>query len=230
MNKRQLLNALYWIVASLLMAILLRDSLPSFWNAWLIALFLLPAALVVKFGVEKTKTLPPIKKGIRYFFLAVLSLFWGYLALLIAYWYILELNAGTIEKTVINPFFIWILIGFFVLLEKVLFKTTEQTEKETISIFSNRKKTVILIQHLAYIESRGDFTIAILTDGTAYKNTIKISEWSQKLESFLRIHRAFLVNPNMATLSGNEIIIDSKTTLPISRTYKRKVEAYFNAI
>ncbi|WP_440871014.1 LytTR family transcriptional regulator DNA-binding domain-containing protein [Tamlana flava] len=66
-----------------------------------------------------------------------------------------------------------------------------------------------------------------MKDGTQYKNNIKISEWEQKLNSFVRIHRSFLVNPDLATLNGNEIVINAECSLPISRSYKKQVEAYF---
>ena len=145
-----------------------------------------------------------------------------------AYWYFLELKADSVESTLINPVFIWIVIGFFILFERVIFKQAKTTTKETISIFSDRKKTIIKIDSLAYIESRGNFTVAVLLDGSHYKNTIRISEWEQKLIGFIRIHRSFLVNPEYATLKGNEVVVNNEIALPVSRSYKDKVNNYFN--
>ncbi|CAH8281398.1 conserved membrane hypothetical protein [Mariniflexile fucanivorans] len=227
MNKSQIYNILYWVIASFLLAILLQNSIPNFWNAWLIALFFLPIAFFIKYGIQKTKLLKGFKKWNRYFFIAIISLFWGYVAIVLAYWYFLELKANSIESTLVNPIFIWIIIGFFILLEQAVFKKNKQIDKETITIFSDRKKTIITIANLAYIESRGDFTLAVLLDGSQYKNTIRITEWELKLDTFIRIHRSFLVNPNEATLNGNEIIINKAWNLPISRSYKQQVMAYF---
>ncbi|TCL69053.1 LytTr DNA-binding domain-containing protein [Mariniflexile fucanivorans] len=210
-----------------MLAILLQNSIPNFWNAWLIALFFLPIAFFIKYGIQKTKLLKGFKKWNRYFFIAIISLFWGYVAIVLAYWYFLELKANSIESTLVNPIFIWIIIGFFILLEQAVFKKNKQIDKETITIFSDRKKTIITIANLAYIESRGDFTLAVLLDGSQYKNTIRITEWELKLDTFIRIHRSFLVNPNEATLNGNEIIINKAWNLPISRSYKQQVMAYF---
>ncbi|MEL0455103.1 LytTR family DNA-binding domain-containing protein [Flavobacteriaceae bacterium SZ-1-7] len=227
MIKGQIFKLIYWVTASFLIAFLLQNSIPFFWDAWLIALFLLPAAFIVKFGIAKTKHFKGVKKWLRYLFLAVISLYWGYVAITITYWYFLELKADALEKILINPFFIWMIIGFFILLEYILFKKSDSAVKETISIYSDRKRTIIQVSNLAYVESRGDFTLAVLKDGSQYKNNIKISEWEQKLNSFVRIHRSFLVNPDLATLNGNEIVINAECSLPISRSYKKQVEAYF---
>lgn len=228
MAKGQILKIIYWLVASVLIAILLENSIPNFWNAWLIALFFLPAALIVKFGMEKLKPLKGFKKVSRYFLIAVISLYWGYLAVTVAYWYFLELKSDSLEKILINPIFIWVIIGFFVLLEYKIFKRPDNEEIKTITIYSNRKKTTIKIDNLAYIESRADFTLALLIDGSEYKNSCRISEWEQKLNGFLRIHRSFLVNPDFSTLNGNELVVNAQWYLPISRSYKQRVEDYFN--
>ena len=227
MMSYQFLKIFYWLIASVLIAFLLQNSIPYFWNAWLIALFFLPAAFIVKYGIEKTKLLKGLKKWVRYLLIAVTSLYWGYIAVTAAYWFFLELKADALEKILINPIFIWMMIGFFVLFETILFKKVKTVNNETISIYSDRKKTVFQINNIAYIESRGDFTMVVLKDGSQFKNTIKISEWEDKLKNFLRIHRSFLVNPDIATLRGSEIVIDENNALPISRSYKKKVEDYF---
>tara|TARA_R110002049_G_scaffold293731_2_gene478999 strand:- start:51371 stop:52072 length:702 start_codon:yes stop_codon:yes gene_type:complete len=227
MDRNDFFKIIYWLAVSFLIALLLQNSIPSFWNAWPIALFLLPAALMVKYGINTAKNFKGFSKWLRYFFIAILSLYWGYIAITIAYWCFLELKADSLEKILINPIFIWMIIGFFVLLEHAFFKTHNKTKNETIIIYSDRKKTVIKINNLAYIESRGNFTLAILEDGSSYKNNIRISEWESRLKGFVRIHRSFLVNPKCATLQGNEVVVNAKWSLPISRTYKEKVIDYF---
>lgn len=230
MFKNQLIKIIYWVLASLLIAFLIQNSIPLFWHAWLIALFLLPLAFVVKMGIEKIKHFKGIKKWLRSFLLAVISLYWGYIAIAIAYWYFLELKSDTLEGILINPIFIWIIIGFFVLLEYVLFKKTSEERAKSVSIYSERKKTVLEIHKIAYIESRDNYTMAILKDGSQYKNAIKISEWEFKLNDFLRIHRSFLVNPEWSIIKGNDIIVNGEIVLPISRSYKKKIEAYYQNI
>ena len=108
-------------MASFLLAVLLQNSIPNFWNAWLIALFFLPIAFLIKYGIQKTAPLKGFKKLGRYFFIAMVSLYWGYIAIALAYWYFLELKANFIESTLINPVFIWMIIGFFILFERLIF-------------------------------------------------------------------------------------------------------------
>jgi len=217
MIKRQLFKIGYWLIASVLIALLLQNSIPN-----------LPAAMIVKFGIEKTKHFYGLRKWVRYFFIAMISLYWGYVAITVAYWYFLELNANNLDKILISPLFIWVVIGFFVLLETIIFNKSKKEENKTITIYSDRKKTTINIYNLAYIESRGEFTLAILIDGSEYKNNIRISEWEQKLNDFVRIHRSFLVNPEFSTLKGNEVVVNAQWNLPISRSYKQKVSGFFN--
>lgn len=228
MSKQYILNITYWLIASLLIAILLQNSIPYFWNAWLTALFFLPGSLIVKFGIERVKPLKGLKKILRYVLIAVVSLYWGYIAVIVAYWYFLELKSDSIEKILINPIFIWVIIGFLVLLDHFIFKKPNNQEINTITIYSNRKKTTININNLAFIESRAEFTVAKLIDGSEYKNSFRISEWEQKLNGFIRIHRSFLVNPKISTINGNEIVVNAQWYLPISRSYKLKVLEYFN--
>jgi len=228
MTNIQFLKIIYWILASILIAFLLLASIHNYWNALLISLFLMPAALMVKYGIENAKLFTGFKRWLRYFFVALVSLYWGYIAITLVYWYFLELKAESLDKILINPIFIWILIGFFVAVEYLIFKKTNNKKAETILIYSERKKTVISKTNLAFIESRGDFTTAILIDGSEYKNAIKISKWETRLPDFIRIHRSFLVNPDYATLKGNEIVVHGKWNLPISRSYKPSVHRYFN--
>jgi len=228
MIRRRLFITGYWLIASVLIALLLQNSIPNFWNAWLIALFFLPAAIIVKFGIEKAKLFNGFRKWVRYFFIAMISLYWGYVAITVAYWYFLELNADNFNKILISPVFIWVIIGFFVLLEFIIFNKSNNEETKTITIYSDRKRTTININNLAYIESRGEFTLAILIDGSEYKNNIRISEWEQKLNGFIRTHRSFLVNPDFSTLNGNEVVVNAKWNLPVSRSYKQKVSEFFN--
>lgn len=229
MSKHQFFKIIYWLIASLLLAFLIQNSIPVFWNAWLIALFILPIAFIVKYGIEKINSYIGFKKGLRYFFLAIVSLYWGYIAITIAYWYFLELKGDSLEKTLINPIFIWIIIGFFILLEYVFFKKSNLDSISTVAIYSDRKRIILDIKNIAFIESRGSFTIVFLQDGSQYKNKFKISEWEYKLNEFIRIHRAFIVNPNVTTLNGNEVIVQAEWTLPISRSYKQKVVNYFKS-
>ncbi|NND51640.1 MAG: LytTR family transcriptional regulator [Flavobacteriaceae bacterium] len=223
MTRTDLFKIGYWLSGSIAIAILFLKTFDGFFEAWLIALFLLTAAIFVKYSYEMIRHLRGFRKWLRLILIALVSLYWSYIAIAIAYWYLLELKGGVIEELMINPIFIWMIIGFLVLLEFQIFRKTNKKVNETISIYSNRKKIVLQVDSIAYIESRSDFTIAVLLDGETYKNNTTISDWSKKLDHFIRIHRAFLVNPESMVIKGNEILVNSTWNLPMSRKYKAEV-------
>lgn len=223
MLKTHFWKAGYWLVGSALIATLFLKTFGGFLEAWLIALFLLTAAIFVKYSYQRVSHFKGFRKWLRVALIALVSLYWSYIAIIIAYWYLIELKGGVIDELIVNPIFIWMIIGFFVLLEYRIFRKPKVETPETVSIFSNRKKTLLQVDQIAYIESRSDFTIAVLLDGSTYKNNTPISEWENRLELFLRIHRSFLVNPNHLTVNGNEVIVHATWQLPISRKYKQAV-------
>ncbi len=228
MQLKHLYKILYWLGFTLVIAFLFKSSFHRFWQAWITAMTLLPSVVVVKFGLEQGKREKrALSRGVLWFFYGILCLYLSYLAILGAYWYFLELDSEAFNFMIVNPVFIWISIGFFVFLERLIFKEEEQEEPKTVTIFSERKKTVLRIDQITFVESRGDFTVAHLDTGESFKNSVKISQWERRLPEFLRIHRSFLVNPQKATLHGAKVHIGTEEDLPVSRGYKSRVEAFF---
>jgi len=228
MQKNHFFKILYWLSFTLLIALLFRHTFQQYWQSWVTSVMLLPSVVVLKYGIEKSRLESnKLKRGILFFFWGILCLYLSYVAIIAAYWYFLELKAETFDLIIVSPVFIWISLGFFIFLEQLLFKQEVKEESLTISIFSDRKKTIIQIDQLAFVESRGEFTIAHLDNGKTFKNNVKISQWEKRLPDFLRIHRAFLVNPAKATLHGAAVRIGSSGDLPVSRSCKQKVEEHF---
>ncbi len=228
MQRAHLFKIFYWFGFTLLVAFMFKSSFHRFWQAWITASLLLPSVIVLKYGLEQgMKEEHPVRKGVLLFFYGILCLYLSYMAILAAYWYFLELDADAFNFMLVNPVFIWISIGFFIFLERMIFKAREVEEPATVTIFSERRKTILQIDQITFVESRGDFTIAHLTTGESFKNSVKISQWEKRLPAFLRIHRAFLVNPQRATLHGSVVRVGTDEDLPVSRGYKSKVEAFF---
>ena len=232
MQKTHLLKILFWFCFTLLIAFMFKSSYNRFWQAWITASMLLPSVIVVKFGLEQSKKeVQPVKRWIWLFFYGILCLYLSYMAILASYWYFLELDSEAFNFMIVNPIFIWVSIGFFIFLEQRIFKVYDKAkdkeETMTVTIFSARKKTVLQVDRITFVESRGDFTVAHLENGESFKNSVKISQWEQRLPAFLRIHRSFLVNPDKAALHGSNVRIGTDLDLPVSRGYKTKVEAFF---
>ncbi len=228
MQRTHLYKILYWFGFTLVIAFMFKSSFYRFWQAWITASMLLPSVIVVKYGLEQSqKEINAVKKWIWLFFYGILCLYLSYMAILAAYWYFLELDAEAFNFMIVNPIFIWISIGFFVFLEQRIFKGKAEEEPVTVTIFSARKKTVLQVDQITFVESRGDFTIAHMESGESFKNSVKISQWEQRLPAFVRRHRSFLVNPQKAALHGSHVRVGTDEELPISRGYKSKVEAFF---
>ena len=189
---------------------------------------LLPSVVIMKYGLERSKKKKHrVKRGILLFFYGMLCLYISYMSILGAYWYFLELDAEAFNFMIVNPIFIWVSIGFFIFLEKWIFSGKQKEEPATVTIFSERRKTMLQVDQITFVESRGDFTVAHLDSGESFKNSVKISQWERRLPAFLRIHRSFLVNPQRATLHGSKVRVGSDEDLPVSRGYKTRVEAFF---
>ncbi len=221
-------QVLFWLGFTLLMAVLFRYSFHGYWQAWITSCLLLPSVVVLKYGLDQSaKENNATRKAILLFFYGILCLYFSYMALVAAYWYFLELDPEGFNFMILNPVFIWISIGFFVFLEKLLFKPEPARVSETVTIYSDRKKTVLQVDQITFVESRGDFTIAHLDSGESFRNSVKISQWERQLPGFLRIHRSFLVNPKKAALHGSKVRIGGREELPVSRGYKTRVEDFF---
>lgn len=228
MQKTHLHKIFYWFCFTLVIAFLFRSSFHEFWQAWITGSMLLPSVVVVKYGFEhSSKEKHPVRRGVLLFFYGIICLYLSYMAILFAYWYFLEMDAEAFNFMIVNPVFIWVSIGFFIFLEQVVFKNKAKEEPATVSIFSERKKTILQIDRITFVESRGDFTVAHLDTGKSFKNSVKISQWEKRLPTFLRIHRSFLVNPEKATLHGSGVRVGNDEELPVSRSYKTKVDSFF---
>lgn len=109
-------------------------------------------------------------------------------------------------------------------------KTTETlTEKETatndfIFVRADRKMVKINFEDLLYVESLSDYIkIHTLEKTITTRETIKNIETKLPADSFLRIHRSYIVAIAKITSYTNEHIELHKKALPISRSYKETI-------
>ncbi|AFL79944.1 response regulator of the LytR/AlgR family [Aequorivita sublithincola DSM 14238] len=114
-------------------------------------------------------------------------------------------------------------------------KSANQTNKEilpTVEIINdglfftvNKKKARIAFQSIIYIESQRE-NVKIVTESNVIQTRIAISELEKQLpDSFLRIHRSYIVaKPKIDLVDAQEIEIRGKR-LPIGRSYKNDVHS-----
>jgi hypothetical protein len=211
------------------MALVVQDAFSNSQGSWLAGCLLLLPTMLLQKGIYWALKFSGWKRYNRLFFIVVSSLYLAYLAITFVYWYFLGFNPNYFEKSIINPVLLWVIMGFFSGLYFFLFrkKVSENIGPETISFYSNRKLISLRQDEILFVESLGEYTEIQLVNGQSLKNGVKISEWTNRLPQFLRVHRSFLINPEFAIYKGQEVEINGKQLISISRTYKEQTKAYF---
>ncbi len=105
-----------------------------------------------------------------------------------------------------------------------LLRDKEMMRKPFLEIMSNRRVTKIPYDDIYYIESLSDH-IQIHTRKELITSKEKISKLTNKLpETFLRIHRSFIVNKEkISSFSSSQVILND-VRLNIGRSYKQTVK------
>ncbi|PWT70991.1 MAG: DNA-binding response regulator [Bacteroidetes bacterium] len=90
---------------------------------------------------------------------------------------------------------------------------------------SNRKILKISLEDILYIESLKDYIKVITKNKTIItKQSISSLEENLPSESFIRIHRSYIVAVNKIESYTSELVEIARQELPISRMYRRDVE------
>ncbi|MBO5595262.1 MAG: LytTR family transcriptional regulator DNA-binding domain-containing protein [Bacteroidales bacterium] len=101
-------------------------------------------------------------------------------------------------------------------------------ENPSITFYSDRKSVTLPVKEIAYVESNDTEVHIVTLGGESYRNKTGISQWENLLgEPFIRIHRSYLVNADIAVLSSPDCILISGKELPVSRKYKDTVRIAF---
>jgi len=146
-----------------------------------------------------------------------------------------ELNPKTTDIV-----FLTVVLYFFVFLNTIIFllrayfrgeeKQKElEAEKQILNkgflvVRSDRKNKQIPYDHIAYMESVGNYVRIITSSGDSTLTKEKISRLKEKLpDHFLRIHRSIIVNREKIQSFNKEWITVNELDLPLSRKYKEEV-------
>lgn len=233
----------YWILSLLIAALtvmLFTDNIP-FVRALFMGIMFLPGALAAQYMLPKI-SFRKRGEGIRntiYVVLAIMIL--EYLLLIISYSfqpsgtyvYIQGKNYANPlmfpnDTGVMNPLFITIMVSLLALggamLDRWLSKNHPEMDSP-ITFCSDRKKVSLLPSQMLYIESCDTEVYIHTTDGRKLRNKTSISQWESVLgESFIRIHRAFLVNSKYVDSYKSDTVKVGEETLPVSRKYQKHLK------
>jgi len=100
----------------------------------------------------------------------------------------------------------------------------EKLKKGYLTVRSERKDARIGHEEITYIESLSDYVHIHRRSGEKIISKMKISHIEQELpDTFLRIHRSFIVNTDEISSFSREEVLLGNTPLPVSRTYRTAV-------
>lgn len=167
--------------------------------------------------------------------------FWAELLVIFAALAILaDYNIRNLGPMATNVFVMGLALYFIVLLKAFLLlvrrsylaqSRTRELRKEknkflegSITVRADRKQAKLLYREILYLESIGDYVKIHRRQDAPVITRERISSLEEQLpETFLRIHRSFIINTDkIETFSRTEIHINGHE-LPISRTYKDEV-------
>lgn len=108
--------------------------------------------------------------------------------------------------------------------------TMKQTVPNHIFIKSDKKQIKVNLKEIYYLESYGNYVKVWLKD-TFLLTPATLSSFEESLptDSFLRIHKSFIINKeDIDYLEGNMIYLKNKKYLPIGKNYRQKVKTIFS--
>jgi len=113
--------------------------------------------------------------------------------------------------------------------EELVKPAHEDAENDVfIYVKSDKKNVRVLLKEILFIESVKDYIKIHLLTGTSIITQMQISAIEQRLpESFLRIHRSFIVSKDKITAYTQHDLEIGKHQIPIGRSYKMIVSKNF---
>lgn len=220
----------FWLVALALLAAILVSLDYSLSQAVFISLLFCPCALALE------RFMPTARKPMDKVYLSLAVLVSAVLLILVLHnvvWDRLNPEYGFIEAQtpvspmLINPVFLGLILTVLSIGDffwgKWLGKRFKEKDR-SVTFFSDRKSVTLRLADIAYVESNDTEVRIVTTAGESYRNKTGISQWENLLgEGFLRIHRSYLVNADLAALTTPDTVSVGDAQLPVSRKYRDAV-------
>lgn len=106
---------------------------------------------------------------------------------------------------------------------------TIQTSNESLFVKSEYKMVRIFLSEIKYVESSNEYIVIHLTTGEPISTLIRLKVMEEMLpkETFMRVHRSFIVNLNQVkVIERNRIVFDNKIYIPVGEQYKEVFQAF----
>ena len=109
----------------------------------------------------------------------------------------------------------------------------EASDKEVISVKADYKTQLVKVADIVYLESAGEY-VRLHIEGSSTITTLfrlKNMETTLPADSFLRVHRSYIVNlKRIASYTKGRIFLDNGEYIPLGENYKERFFEYFNKL
>lgn len=107
----------------------------------------------------------------------------------------------------------------------------EPKDKEYISVKADYKVSLVRIADIVYLESEGEYVRMHLADGSTITTLFRLKNMEAALPSdtFLRVHRSYIVNlRSIKSYVRGRIFLNDTDYVPIGENYKEAFQAYID--
>ncbi len=108
-------------------------------------------------------------------------------------------------------------------------ESASSPDKEYISVRADYKTSLIKISNIVYLESEGEYVRMNLNDGTKVVTLFRLKNMESSLPSdtFMRVHRSYIVNLKCITgYTKGRIFLENDDYVPIGENYKEAFLKY----
>lgn len=109
----------------------------------------------------------------------------------------------------------------------------ESSDKEFLSVKADYKTQLVRISDIIYLESAGEY-VRLHIEGSPSITTLfrlKNMEASLSQDSFMRVHRSYIVNlKRISSYTKGRIFLENGEYIPLGENYKARFLEYFNKL
>ncbi len=109
----------------------------------------------------------------------------------------------------------------------------ESSDKEVLSVKADYKTQLVKISDIIYLESAGEY-VRLHIEGSPSITTLfrlKNMETSLSQDSFMRVHRSYIVNlKRISSYTKGRIFLENGEYIPLGENYKARFLEYFNKL
>lgn len=107
----------------------------------------------------------------------------------------------------------------------------ENTDKEFISVKADYKTQLVRVADIVYLESAGEYVQLHIEGNSTITTLFRLKNMESALpqDSFLRVHRSYIVNlKRISSYTKGRIFLDNGEYIPLGENYKERFFEYFD--